>query len=253
MKKKLPLSVALISYNEENNIVRTLESITDIASEIIVVDSGSTDRTRQVAELYGAKVYLEEWKGFVEQKNSALKKCSEEWIIFLDCDEVPDEILIQNIKKVVLNSQKNGYILDRRTYYLGKLMNFAWHPDYKLRLVKRSANPQWTGLNLHERLIVEGEVAKLKGKLIHYSFLNLSHHFSKTVKYAKSSAESYYQAGKRFRMTNLLFNPFFAFIKLYFINLGFLDGVRGLIAGISSYFGTFLKYSYLWELERKIQ
>jgi glycosyltransferase involved in cell wall biosynthesis len=148
---KLPLSVALITYNEEDIIGRTLESVRDIASEIVVVDSHSTDRTREIAESYGAKVFVEEWKGYGEQKNSAMRKCSQEWILFLDADEVLSEELKESIRKEIWNPKADGYMINRRTYYLGKPLRYTWQPEWRLRLVSVKAEPLWVG-NIHERL-----------------------------------------------------------------------------------------------------
>lgn len=248
MMAKLPLSVALISFNEENNIGRTLSSISDIASEIILVDSFSTDNTVAIARSFGAKVFQEEWKGHIEQKNLALNKCSQPWILALDCDEVVTNELKQSIIEAIQKNLKIGYYINRKTFYLGKLLKFAWQPDWKLRLVRKDSNPRWEGINPHDMLKVDTQVSKLKGFVIHYSYKDLKQHFDKTIYYARISAKSYFEMGRKFNILKLIFNPIFAFVKLYFLNLGFLDGTRGFIAGVSSLFGTFLKYIFLWEL-----
>jgi glycosyltransferase involved in cell wall biosynthesis len=248
MDSKLPLSVALISYNEEENIARTLSSVANIASEIVLVDSYSTDNTVAIAKKFGANVFQEEWKGHIAQKNSALQKCTQPWILALDCDEVVTPELKQSIIEAVNSNSKAGFLLHRKTYYLGKLLHFSWQPDWKLRLVRKDCNPRWEGINPHDALKVDCPTKKLKGYLIHYSYKNLGHHIDKTVYYAKISAKSYFELGKKFSFFKLLFNPFFAFIKLYFFNLGFLDGFRGFLAGVSAWLSTFLKYAFLWEL-----
>jgi glycosyltransferase involved in cell wall biosynthesis len=250
MNTKLPVSVALISYNEEDNIGRTLESIAGIAGEIIVVDSGSADRTTEIAEGYGAKVFREEWKGHTEQKNSALKKCSLEWMLFLDCDEVPTNELKLAISQAVNNSQGKAFSINRKTFYLGKLMEHSWQPDLKVRLVHKSAGAYWTGLNPHDGLEVNCDAIKLEGWLVHYSYKDIMHHFRKTLDYSKISAQSYLNEGRRFTFGKLLFDPFLNWFKIYVLNRAFLDGVRGMIAGISAYLSTFLKYAFLWELEK---
>ncbi len=246
---KLPLSVSIISFNEEENIERTLVAIADIASEIIIVDSFSKDRTVEIAKSFDAKVFLEEWKGHIAQKNSALEKCTQRWILSLDCDEVVTPELKASIVEVVKKDEKIGYYLDRRTYYLGKLLNHSWRPDWKLRLVRRDCNPFWGGLDPHDKLMVSCPTAKLKGTLLHYPYKSLKQHFEKTIYYANLSAQTYYRLGRKFRLYHLLFDPIFSFMKIYFINLGFLDGIRGLFAGISAFVSTFLKYAFLWEIE----
>lgn len=251
IKQKLPLSVSIISFNEEDNIQKMLETIEDIASEIIIVDSGSTDKTREIAKNYGAIIYNEEWKGHVAQKNSALQKCSKEWILCLDCDEVLSNKLKLSIIEAIQSGKHKAYFVNRKTFYLGKLMNFAWRPDWKLRLVHRELAPHWNGLDPHDYLEISSNESKkkLNGDLIHYSYSGIKEHFSKTIEYARISAKSYYKSGRRFNPFKLILNPTIAFIRLYFVNLGFLDGVRGFIAGLSSYIGTFLKYAFLFELQ----
>jgi len=249
--EKLPLSVAIITFNEEKKLPKTLEAVKDIASQIVVVDSGSTDKTIEIAKSYGAEVYVEDWKGFVAQKNSALKKCRQKWILSLDADEVVSEKLKGEIVKKVKNPDADGYLINRKTYYLGRFLEHSWQPDWKLRLVKRDANPRWEGLDPHDYLVIDGEVKKLKGNLLHYSYEDIFDHYSRAVKYAKISAESYHKKGKRFRLFNLLFNPTWAFFKQYFLKLGFLDGIRGLSVAKSYSFSIFLKYLFLWEIEKR--
>lgn len=249
--QKIPLSVSIITYNEEENIFKTLDAIASIAEEIIIVDSGSTDQTRKIAESFGAKVFVESWKGYVNQKNFALSKCTNKWILALDSDEVVTPPLLISIVEAVQNDDRVAYKLDRVTYYLGKKMMFAWRPDWKLRLVRRDCNPRWEGLDPHDELIADCPTKNLTGQLLHFPYKDLETHFLKTIKYSKLSARSYYEKGVKFRLYHLLINPIFSFIKIYFINLGFFDGIRGLIAGVSSAVSTFLKYSFLWELYLK--
>lgn len=251
MKRKLPLSVALISYNEEDNIGKTLSAVKDIASEIIIVDSGSTDRTIEIARSFGAKVFIEEWKGYREQKNSALKKCSQEWILFLDCDEIVSQKLKKEIIKAIEESKYDGYLINRKTVYIGKPLNYAWQPDWNLRLVKKSANPRWKGGNIHEYLKIDGKISKLHGYLYHYSYRNIKEHFSKVTNYSYIAAVDMFKKGKKFKLYKIFLNPFVSFIREYFLKKGFLDGIRGLIIAVSATYYSFLKYIYLWELEQK--
>lgn len=249
MSNKLPISVAIITNNEERILATTLSSVADIADEIIIVDSGSTDNTIQIAESFGCKVFREEWKGYATQKNSALSKCSNNWILCIDADEVVSEELKKSLLGAVNQHKVKVFQINRRTHYLGKLLKRSWQPDWKHRLVNKSAIPRWEGEFIHETLRFDGNSAKLKGDLIHYSYRNLWHHFKKTTEYAKLSAESLHKKGIKFNFANLLLNPFFKFLRLYIINLGFIDGIRGLFAGFSAFLYTFLKYAYLWELE----
>lgn len=245
------LSIAIISFNEEDNIGRTLEAVKDIAGEIIIVDSYSDDRTVEIAEGYKATVFQEKWKGHIKQKNSALEKCTSDYILALDCDEVLTEELREEIREVLQNPEYAGYTLQRKTWYLGRLLNHAWQPDRKLRLVQRSAKPYWSGYDPHDVLFVVGKTADLKNYLIHYSYKNIEDHFKKTVNYTRITAESLYEKGKKFKFHKLLLNPVFAMFKHLVLKPSWLDGIPGLIAAFSAVVTVFLKYAFLWELQNK--
>lgn len=245
---KLSLSISIIVHNEEKNLERCLSSIADIASEIVIVDSGSNDRTLDIAERYSALVFIEDWQGFMKQKNYALSKCTKDWILALDADEEVTKELKASIKKAIKEDIKDGYLLNRRTFYLGTLLKYSWQPDYILRLVKRQSNPHWAGYDPHPKLHVIGSIDKLKGDLIHYSYKNIKDHVERLSHYAYISAQSYNERGTSFHIYNLIFNPLFAFIKKYIIKAGLLDGYRGFLVAILSAFYVFLKYSYLWEI-----
>jgi glycosyltransferase involved in cell wall biosynthesis len=247
MVDKLPLSVSLISYNEADNIARTLTSIADLAAEIVVVDSHSMDATRSIAARFGARVFEEDWKGHVGQKNSAMAKCTQPWVLALDCDEVASTELRKAIALAIEADEKSGYRLKRRSDYLGRRLRYNWYPDKKLRLVRRSAAPRWEGYDPHDRLVVSGPVGDLDGDLIHFSYKNLEDHFLRLVHYARIAAESYDEAGKRFRRHQLATRPLFAFIKKYLLRGGCLDGIQGLTIAVSSFVYVFLKYMFLWE------
>ena len=247
---KLDLSVALIVYNEEERLYKTLESIKDIASEIIVIDSNSTDNTCAIAESFGAKVYNEEWRGFVEQKNSLTAKCTKEYILYLDADEVVGDKLKKTIIDEVKNGKSDSYYIRRKTHYLGKLLNYSWQKDERLRLVKKAADPLWVGEIVHEELKINGSTSHLAGFIIHYSYRDIDDHFRRTIRYAHLSAESYYKKGKKFKLSKMIFSPAIAFIKIYIIKGGFLDGIPGFIAGVSAYVYGFLKYAFLWDMYR---
>ena len=244
------LSVAIITKNEEDRLPKTLSALKDFADEIIVVDSGSTDRTVEIAKSFGAKVFIEDWKGYAEQRNSALEKTTYDWVLFLDADEVVSEELKTSIRKILKSSTADGFYIRRKTYYLGKFLNFVWNNDWVLRLVNRKANPRWVG-NIHETLILEGKTQKIqKGVIYHYTYRSLEEHFRKSFQYALLSAIEYHRRGKKFSLFKAIFNPLWAFFKVYFLKLGFLDGWRGLVIAFSYLFNGFLKYALLWDLER---
>ncbi len=244
---RLPLSVAIITYNEEDIIGRTLESVKDIASEIVVVDSRSTDRTREIAESYGARVYVEDWKGYAGQKNSALEKCTQEWVLFLDADEVVSEELRKSIREELKNPKADGYLINRRTYYMGRLLRYTWQPEWRLRLVLKGANPRWEG-RIHESLFIDGKTAKLKGCLLHFPYKSVKHQIVKGIEFAKIDAEDKFVAEKKVSFTkDIVFRPVWTFLKEFIIKKSFLDGKRGFLIAVIASFYTFMKYSFLYE------
>ncbi len=244
---KPSLTVAIIAHNEQDRLPKTFEQIQDIAAEIILINSCSTDNTVAVAQSYGAKVFTEEFKGYVEQKNSLIPKCTQDWILFLDADEVVNDELKAAIVKAIASGSAQAYEMNRLTFYLGKLLKHAWQPNYRLRLVRRAANPKWVGEIVHESLACDDAVARLPGYIIHYSYRDVNDHFERTIRYAKMSAQSYIKRGKKPSLAKIIFSPVFSFIKLYFIKLGCLDGRAGYIAAQSAFIYTFLKYVFLWE------
>ncbi len=244
---RLPLSVALITYNEEENIGPTLRAVQDIAAEIIIVDSHSTDNTRQIAQSLGAQVYEEDWKGYRDQKNSALSKCTQPWILSLDADEVLTDRLKKEITQAILHPRADGYFINRRTVFLGKDLKHALYPDRQLRLVRRSANPRWTGGSVHELLKVDGTTARLKGFLLHYSYRDLNDFLVRLDKYARLWAQDAANKNKKIGLRRLLLSPVMAFVKNYLLKLGLLDGMRGFIVSCAMCYYSLLKAFYLWE------
>jgi glycosyltransferase involved in cell wall biosynthesis len=244
------LSVSIISFNEEDNIGKCLEAIQDIATEIIVVDSHSTDRTVEIALHYGATVVSEDWKGFTLQKNSALDKCRCDWILALDCDEVVSPTLKSSIISAVDHGLYEGFWVNRRTYFLGRWINHAWYPDWNLRLIKRGT-AQWQGGDIHECLRTTSHTKQLDGDLYHYSFKNLQDCLAKTVRYATIAANAYHRNGRSIRWHKLILNPLHGFFKHYILKRGFLDGWQGFILSVMNGITIFLKYSLLWEAIQK--
>ena len=228
------LSVIIITLNEEKNLSRTLQSLQELKEsnleiEVLVLDSGSTDRTESIAKESGAKFAVQNWLGYSKQKNHAL---------------------------TITSDPTKAFALKRKTFYLGRLLNYAWYPDVKTRLVNRGSNPEWVGEIVHEDLVLKSSgvsIFTLKSPLIHYSYRNINHHFEKTLNYAKLSAEDYFLRNKKFHYWNLFLNPLVAFIRLYFLRQGFRDGFPGLVAGFSTFFYTFLKYALLKELNSNRQ
>mgnify|MGYP001773676789 FL=1 len=243
------LSVLIRTKNEERNIGRAIRSVLPLADEIVVLDSGSTDRTVEIAKNLGAKVFFKEWEGYGKQLNYGIGLCSKDWILVLDADEEVSSELRESIKKELKNPRYEVYKLCRKTFYLGDFLNHAWYPEWRVRLFKKG-KVRFEG-ELHERVIFEGKAGKLKGDIHHYSYKSLEDQYLKTIRYAKIMADRMKEEGKRFRLYNLIFNPLWYFFKIYFLKLGFLDGLRGFLVAMSGAIYVFLKYKFLYELELK--
>ncbi|MEZ0323618.1 MAG: glycosyltransferase family 2 protein [Hydrogenothermaceae bacterium] len=246
------ISAIILTKNEELNIERAIKSLKDLADEIIVIDSGSTDRTVDIATSLGAKVYFRQLDSFANQRNFGIEKSSYDWILMMDADEEVSQELKLSIKQELLNPKCKVYEIPRRTYYLGKFLKHTWYPEWRLRLFRKGVL-RFEG-DLHESPVFldkNVKVARLKGDLYHYSYRNLYHQYIKTVDYAKTMAESYHKNRKKFKFYKLLLSPFMMFFKNYFLKFGFLDGYRGFLVAMSSFFYTFLKYLFLYELELK--
>lgn len=246
----LGLSVSIITLDEEVNLKRCLESVAGLANEIIVVDSGSTDRTREVALEYGAQFSHNDWPGHVAQKNHAFSLCTQPWVLCLDADEALDEELSQEIIKLLQGAPEcSGYAVNRLSWFMGDWIRHAWHPEWRLRLVRREA-ARWGGMDPHDHLLVEGRTEKLAGCLLHYSFRNLDHHMQKTVGYGRISGAELVKRGKRISIAKLIFSPFWRSFTVLVIKGGWRDGWRGLVVAYTSMLAGFAKYAYAMEAQR---
>ncbi|RMH80479.1 MAG: glycosyltransferase family 2 protein [Acidobacteria bacterium] len=241
------LSVLIRAKNEEESIGRAIRSVKGLANEIVVVDSGSTDRTVEIAKSLGAKVFFKEWEGYPNQLNYGIGLCSGDWVLVLDADEEVSHELAESIRHTIKAPKHKVYMVSRRTYYLGRFLKYAWYPEWRVRLFERG-RVRFEG-EIHERAIFEGPVGKIKGDLYHYSYRNLMDQYEKTLMYAHKMASLKHKGGEKFRLYKLVFNPLWSFFKVYFVQLGFLDGVRGFLVAVSAFIYTFLKYKFLLELE----
>ena len=246
----MKLSVGLIVNNEERILGKTLDAIKDLADEIIIIDSGSTDSTIEIAKSKGAKVFLEEWKGFGPQKNSVIEKCSGEWILLIDADEVVSPELKEKIKEIIEKNENKVYEINRCSVCFGKeLKHGGWSNQYATRLWKKGSVKVSDNL-VHEEFLTELPKEKIKEKIYHYTYLTLSDYIARFDRYTTLGAEEYLKRGKKASFFNIVINPFFKFIRMYIFRLGFLDGLEGLIIAIFSGMYTMTKYFKLRELER---
>ena len=251
----LPISVAIVTRNEEENLPRLLESLDGLAAEIVVVDSGSTDGTEAIARAAGARFLREAWSGFIDQKNRALAACTQPWVLFLDADEALSTELAASLRALFPMGNfppQNGFFLNRRTWYLGAWIWHAWYPEWRLRFVRREA-ARWGGLDPHASLTLYGSAGRLQGDLLHFPFRNLEDQLHRTINYARTSARSYAARGRKFRWRHLLFSPGVAFFKHYVLKQGWRDGWRGWLISVIRCVDCFAKYAFLLELSRAAQ
>lgn len=245
------LTAVIITYNEELNIARCLDSVSRVADEIIVMDAYSTDRTIDIARSRGAIVKQGYFLGYIQQKNSAIALASSDFILSLDADETLDEPLVQSILQAKSNFTADAYSMNRCTNYCGKyIRNGTWYPDKKIRLFNRR-QAHWGGANPHEKLelAASATVEHLKGDILHYSFPTIESHILKNNRYSTMAAKALHAGGKKSSWVKILVNPFWAFVHCYIIRLGFLDGYLGFSVAINTAHGTFLKYIKLYHLQ----
>lgn len=242
------LSIVIITFNEEKNIARCLESVKGIADEIVVLDSFSTDNTKNICESYGVKFYEHVFDGHIQQKNRAITYASFPHVLSLDADEALDDTLKKSILNIKSNWIMTGYYMNRLTNYCGHWVKYCnWYPDKKLRLFD-SRKGAWTGTNPHDKYeLKEGDknTTDIKGDILHYSFNTVDDHYKQVEYFTNISSKAYYEAGKKGYFYKLIVNPVAKFIDHYFIHLGFLDGKAGFLISKISAYATYLKYKKL--------
>jgi len=247
--EKILLSVAIITKNEKENIRQCLQSIS-FAGQIVIVDSGSTDNTLEIAAEFGCEIYSEAWRGFGPQKQSAIDKCSQPWILVLDADEriPPDTANI--IKKIVTDSNVKdaGFSFPRKNYFQGRWIKHAgWWPDRIVRLFRKEAGRITTAM-VHESVEVQGTVGALNAAIEHYTESRLVKIIQKIDRYSTLGAETAFKEGKKSSTGGAFLRSFFTFVQDYFFRLGILDGMPGLTLAVTDSINKFFKYAKLSEL-----
>ena len=238
------ISACIISFNEEEKIGDCLESLRSVADEIVVVDSLSTDRTKEIAAKYTEKIFDQKFLGHVEQKNLAVSKAKHDWILSLDCDErLTPELAtsILNIKTKL--EQADAYRMARKTFYVYRWLNHCWYPDFKIRLFNRNT-AKWGGVNPHDRVEVEGDnISTLDGDIQHYSFNSLSEHIRTLDNFTEIGAREIIKRNKQVTIISPWTHGLWTFIRLYVFKRGFLDGYAGLVVSVLSGMHAFVKYN----------
>jgi len=249
----MKLSVCYIIFNGERIIEKSIRSVYEIADEIIVVDSFSTDKTEEICTGFPkVKFIKKKFEGFGDQKNYTLAQTSGEWILFLDSDEVPDAAAVQAIKDI-LNSSAPAYkvyTIHFNNILLKKTIRYGgWGTVWRERFFKKGHGKYSDDL-VHESFITQDKIGKLPGNIDHYTYKSIAHHIEKINNYTQLMAEKKVANGKKVSLFKIIFSPFFDFMKTYFFKLGFMDGVAGFYISVTGAFYTFLKYIKINEILR---
>ena len=254
----LPLSISIVCCNNEATIARTLDSIKDLAAEIVAVDSGSTDRTIEILERAGARVIHQDWRGHVKQKQFALDHCTQPWALHLDSDESVEPALAASIRAVIeandppTEKTADCYELNRKVWWHGPL-NHAWQPEWRLRLVRKTTDgyaARWGGHDPHDALLPidpAKPIGRLQGDLRHDSIDTIASFLAKQAAHARVSAESLAREGKRGSIARLVFSPFFAWFRQIVLRSAWRDGWRGWVAASCTGAATLMKHAALLE------
>ena len=245
------VSASIITYNEEDNIRRCLESV-KWCDEIIIVDSFSTDRTLDICREYTDKIHTRTYPGNIDQKNYAASLATGDWVLSLDADErVTPELREEILRKLKDNSSSIcGYYFKRKAYLFGKwVKHCGWYPDYKLRLFRRNKG-RFEGREPHDELTVEGSTRRMKGAIEHFTYKNLKEYVAKIERYSAVAASNMKLKSYTVILLLLLIKPPWKFFEFYFLRCGFLDGTLGFLICVLTAFSNFLKYAHL--LDRRV-
>jgi len=245
------LTVTIITLDEAAHIGAAIDSAS-FADEILVVDSGSSDGTTEVARSKGARVLTRAWTGYVDQKNFAADEAAHDWIFSLDADERIPAALAGEVRSVLAaNPSCHGYRVPRVTFHLGRWIRTTdFYPDYQARLYDRRF-ARWRGRYVHESVTVDGSIGYLKNDLQHYSFTDLRDQINRINHYSTLSAAQMYEDGRRTGPVGILLHPPAAFVRNYVLRRGFLDGMAGLTISLMNAWSVGLKFMKLWELQRR--
>lgn len=250
-----PVSVTIITLNEEDKLPRAIESVR-WAEEVLVIDSGSTDRTIEIARGLGAKVTENPWPGYGKQKNFAQDHAQHDWVLNIDADEVVPPELAQELQsrlEQVGNGelQADGFSVPRKTFYLGKwIQHGGWYPNYLIRLANRRSS-RWTEPAVHEELKAQGPVVRLKNPLHHYAFSSIQDQIQTNLRFSRLGSQDLKSSGQVGSVPRLVLKPIGKFLETYLAKRGFLDGLPGFIISINAAYSMFLKYAYLTESKIK--
>ena len=244
------LSVILITKNEAANIGACLDSVA-FCDERIVVDSASDDDTVAIAQARGAAAHHHLWQGFGKQKQAALSHATGDWVLLIDADERVTPALAAQIQEAIAKDGADGYEMPRLSSFLGRPMRHSgWYPDYVLRLFRRGT-ARFTDDSVHERVVPQGPVARLTAHLDHTPVERIEQALARMDRYSTLAAEAMIKKGQRVWFLSGIFHGYWAFIRLYFLRLGFLDGKQGFLLAVATAEGSYYKYMKAWLRSRK--
>ncbi len=250
---KVPLSVCIIAQDEEKNLPAALDSVA-FAGEVVVLDGGSRDRTREIARERGARVEERPFDGWISQKNAALALARHDWVLSLDADERVSPGLAREIQELFAGGEPpcDAYRLPRRAWHLGRwIRGGGWYPDHKVRLFRRSRS-RFTGRDPHDHVDCRDcRVGTLRGDLLHYPYEDLGDHVRRMVRYTEAAACSLHREGRRWPLLRLAWSPPFRFFKAYVLRGGFRDGAAGFVLAVLAAVYEALRYARLWDLRRQ--
>lgn len=244
----IPVSIVIVTKNEEANIEAALDSVKD-AAEIVVIDSFSSDRTVEICRKYTDKVFQKEWEGYARQKQSAVDLAEGPWVFILDADERFTPELKAEVINAIKEDSHDGFYVPRKNFFMGRwIRHGGWWPDYTLRLFKKHSG-KVEDREVHEKVVVNGSAAYLKNPLVHYTYNSVSDYLKRVDIYSTLAAKELKKNGVAPNVLDFLMRPPVTFIKMFFLRFGFLDGRFGLVLAILYSYYTFLKYAKTWGMK----
>jgi glycosyltransferase involved in cell wall biosynthesis len=248
--KRTALSAVIITYNAAAQLDTCLSSL-KLVDEILILDSGSTDDTQAIATAHGARFVHQDWLGYGAQKQAAVEQASNDWVLCIDADEWLSTELASSIASALIDPAHQVYEFPRCNRFMGRwLRHGEGYPDYSLRLFNRH-HARWSDDTIHEKVVSDSTVEKLRGDLMHDSAASLEDYLAKQNRYTTLQARQLNERGQHAGAGKLVFNPLFRFVKFYFVRRGFLDGLPGLVHISIGCFNTFMKYAKLIALQQK--
>ncbi|KQC13672.1 MAG: hypothetical protein APR63_07845 [Desulfuromonas sp. SDB] len=238
------ISAVIITRNEQQNIERCLNSL-DWVDEIVVLDSGSTDKTKTICRQKGCRVISAQWVSFGSNKQKAVENASYDWILSVDADEQVSPELKNRIRELLVKPTYSAYRIKRESFYLDRFIRYCWKNDYPVKFFNRQ-KAAFNSQQVHETVDLCGELGVIEQPLYHYSYLSISSHLLKMDRYSQITSEVMKNEGKRVNLFSVFLRFHLMFLKMYLLKRGFMDGKWGLILSFNSAYGVFLKYLKLW-------